>query len=186
MFRIVNFLNQPLVVLDATKLIFTVVEVNNSYLKFVNKNEIDFKEKGFLEVFLDDELNPEFVLQLSTSLDKVVLSLKPDNFIQKYLIINSTTHKIETYYWQIDNTPVLDDTGNLTHIINSIVDLTPIEKTKNEIKQSIVEADKGKQLLEKAEDISKFGTWEYDLKSQKYCGVMVFTKCVVMNLKALK
>jgi PAS domain S-box-containing protein len=167
MFRIVNFLNQPLVVLDATKPIFTVVEVNNSYLKFANKNEIDFKEKGFLEVFLDDELNPEFVLQLSTSLDKVVLSLKPDNFIQKYLIINSTTHKIETYYWKIDNTPVLDDTGNLTHIINSILDLTPIENTKNEIKQSIVEADKGKQLLEKAEDISKFGTWEYDLKSQK-------------------
>lgn len=167
MFKIVNFLSQPLVVLEAVKPSFPVVEVNDSYLAFVNKKDLNFKENGFLGAFLGDVFNSEFVTQLTISLNKVVLSLKSDTFIQKYFIRNTKTNEIDTFYWQIDNTPILDNVGNLTHIVHSIIDLTAIENTKNEIKQSVVEIDKGKQLLEKAEIISKFGTWEYDIKAQK-------------------
>ncbi len=167
MFKIVNFLSQPLVVLEAVKPSFPVVEVNDSYLAFVNKKDLNFKENGFLGAFLGDVFNSEFVTQLTISLNKVVLSLKSDTFIQKYFIRNTKTNEIDTFYWQIDNTPILDNDGNLTHIVHSIIDLTAIENTKNEIKQSVVEIDKGKQLLEKAEIISKFGTWEYDIKAQK-------------------
>ncbi len=167
MFKIVNHITQPLVVVEAVKPSFPVVEVNTSYLAFVNKEDSDFKENGFLGAFLGDVFNSEFVTQLTISLNKVVLSLKPDTFIQKFFIRNTKTNEIDTFYWQVDNTPITDDEGNLTHIIHSLTDLTAIENTKNAIKQSVVEIDKGRQLLEKAEVISKFGTWEFDLKAQK-------------------
>lgn len=122
---------------------FTIADVNSAYLKISGKNEEDLLGKSIFDTFLNDHewLTSDTVFNLHQSLLTVMNSGKPHTMAtQKYNIPVSGSHKFTTRYWDFDNTPVPDNSENITGIIHSVVDVT--EKILQQEKQHKFSKDK--------------------------------------------
>lgn len=130
---------------------FRIVFASNSYLKATLANRDTIVGKNIFEAFPD---NPEDdtasgVSDLNASFNKVLETKKPQQMpVQKYDVPRSDG-TFEEKYWDVTNTPVLDETGKIKYIIHSVVDVT--DKVKTEA------------ALQLAVEASKLGTWEMDL-----------------------
>ena len=130
---------------------FRIVFASNSYLKATLADRDAIIGKNVFEVFPD---NPEDdsasgVSDLKASFNKVLETKKPQQMpVQKY-DVPRPDGTFEEKYWNVTNTPVLDETGKLKHIIHSVVDVTEQVKTE--------------ATLELAVEASQLGTWEMDL-----------------------
>ncbi len=85
--------------------------------------------RGLFEVFPDNPNDPKAtgVANLLSSLNRVIQNKEPDAMaVQKYDIRrpNSANEEFEERFWSPVNSPVLDATGELTHIIHRVEDVT--------------------------------------------------------------
>ncbi|MES2379913.1 MAG: PAS domain S-box protein [Bacteroidota bacterium] len=164
MLQILKILSTPYLIIAPFANTFKVIEVSNAYLKITNTKKKDLIEKGFLETLSKNTNNVMFVNALSDSLQRVVTTLKPnktDAF--QYITGNSLKNK-KTQSFQIENTPVLKSDGSIEYIVHTLINVTEIT---NQLLIINEENEKVKTLLNKAEIISKLGTWELDLVTNK-------------------
>lgn len=114
---------------------FTIVAVNNAYLKATSTVREEIIGRGIFDVFPDNPKDPNAtgVKNLTTSLKRVLQTRQPHEMpVQKYdiPIPGKPESEFEEHYWKPRNVPVLDEKGTLTYIIHHVEDVTETEKTK--------------------------------------------------------
>jgi len=119
---------------------YTIVAVNDRYLKATGTSRDAIVGHGLFEIFPD---NPEdnssnSVGDLRTSLNRVRCSRNADIMgIQKYdipLRDGSTDFKVK--YWSPVNTPVFDQAGNVAYIIHHVEDITEFMLSREQAERS--------------------------------------------------
>ena len=108
---------------------FTIVAVNNAYLEATQTSRDEIIGHGLFEVFPDNPRDPfpTGVANLRASLLRALLHKRPDTMaIQKYdiRIGGPKGSEFEERYWSAINTPVMDATGKVLHIIHRVEDVT--------------------------------------------------------------
>jgi PAS domain S-box-containing protein len=116
----------PYVVLSSD---MRIVAVNQAYLKATSTVREEILGRGMFEVFPDNPKDPAAsgVANLRASLERVLQTKTADTMsIQKYDIQVPGPHGVcfEERYWSPINTPVLDASGTVTHIIHRVEDVT--------------------------------------------------------------
>ncbi|MBC7439681.1 MAG: PAS domain S-box protein [Flavobacterium sp.] len=153
---------------DAPK--FTIIDVNEIYLKISQTKKGDLIGNGIFEAFPENENNvkSQGFKHLTKSLHKVAESKKSHQMaILKHDIPIRGTSKFEVKYWKIKNIPLIGDGGAVQMIVHTVVDIT--EKILSNIKaaEAKLNIDKGIELLKQTENILKLGRWEIDMITKK-------------------
>ncbi len=107
---------------------FTIVAVNEKYLKATDTQRQQIVGRGLFEIFPDNPLQAtnHGVADLRASLNRVLSDKHPDVMsVQQYDIpLRDDSGRFELKYWSPVNTPVLDATGNVIYIIHHVEDVT--------------------------------------------------------------
>ncbi|MER7397821.1 ATP-binding protein, partial [Streptomyces sp. NPDC000151] len=114
----------PYLVLDPE---LRIVEVNRAYLAATLTERRAILGRPIFEVFPDNPADPtaDGVRNLAHSLRTVLATGRADTMaMQRYDIPDGTDGAFVERYWCPVNTPVLDDTGAITHIIHRVEDIT--------------------------------------------------------------
>ncbi len=112
---------------------FTIVAVSDAYLAATHTTRELVLNKELFAVFPDnpDDATADGVSNLRASLMRVLEHKKIDYMpIQKYDIPRSRTEDLgfEERYWIPDNSPVLDDNGEVRYIVHHVSDATEPEQ----------------------------------------------------------
>ncbi|MFI9024778.1 ATP-binding protein [Streptomyces sp. NPDC053560] len=114
----------PYLVLDPE---LRIVEVNRAYLAATVTDRRSLLGHPIFEVFPDNPADPaaDGVRNLARSLRTVLATRRPDTMaMQRYDIPAGPGGTFVERYWSPVNTPVLDGSGTLTHIIHRVEDVT--------------------------------------------------------------
>ena len=114
---------------------FTVVAVNEAYLRATRAVREAILGRDMFDVFADSPAHPDATgaFALRASLKRVLQKRAADSMpVQKYDIPmpGASGKDFEARYWRPVNTPVLDAAGNLTHIIHRVEDVTAFVQSK--------------------------------------------------------
>ncbi len=117
---------------------FTIVAVNDAYLRAVMRERDSVLGRDLFEAFPDnpDDASASGVANLRASLLRVLATAAPDIMaVQKYDIplAPELDGGFEERYWSPVNTPVFDAAGAVTHIIHRVDDITDFARAQAEI-----------------------------------------------------
>lgn len=137
---------------------FTIAEVNTAYATATLTQRNNIIGKGLFEVFPDNPDDPaaDGVNNLRNSLNIVVATAKPHRMADQKYDIPRADGSFEVRYWRPLNTPVLNNSGEITHIIHRVEDVTEWVHIQEE--QSIMKAElkaserRFRKILEAAPD----------------------------------
>lgn len=107
--------------------LYTIVGCNHGYPAATKRHPQDLLRKNLFEAFPDNPADSfaSGVRNLSASLGHVVkFREKHVMAIQKYDIPVDHGNRFEERYWQPENIPIVDESGNLIYIVHSVVDVT--------------------------------------------------------------
>ena len=115
---------------------FSIVAVSDSYLAATMTRRQEIVGRNIFEVFPDNPDDPAAtgVSNLRTSLERVRDARVADTMaVQKYDIRTPAADggEFEVRYWSPVNSPVLDATGGLRHIIHRVEDVTEFVRLKH-------------------------------------------------------
>jgi PAS domain S-box-containing protein len=118
----------PYLLLRADPPRFTIVAVNEAYLRATGTTREAMLGRGLFEVFPDnpEDATASGVSDLRSSLDRVLRDKAPDAMgVQKYDIpFRDGSGRFEVKYWSPINTPVEDADGQVDYIIHRVEDVT--------------------------------------------------------------
>jgi PAS domain S-box-containing protein len=135
---------------------FTIVAVNEAYLKAtMTKRELILK-KGLFEVFPDNPSDPKAdgARNLRDSLQRVIKNSVADTMpIQKYDVRcpEAQGSEFEERYWSPINMPVLGQTGKVDFIIHRVEDVTHLIHLKQQETEQQIRAEALKARTEQME-----------------------------------
>lgn len=114
---------------------FKIIAVSDAYAKATMTERNAIVGRGLFDVFPDNPSDPnaDGVRNLSASLHRVLVSLKPDQMaIQKYDVRRPDLKggEFEERYWDPINIPVLGANGRLRYIIHRAEDVTEMVRLK--------------------------------------------------------
>lgn len=143
---------------------FTMIAANDSRLQVTGTKREDIIGRNIFTVFPDNPNDPlaEGVRNLRASLNRVLRDKVPDHMaIQKYdiPIPNTNPPEFEERYWSPTNIPVLNQKGEVTHILHQVEDVTSfilsqdamaaeIYRQSEEVRSSNLQLKISKELLE--------------------------------------
>ena len=115
----------------------TIVAVSDAYLMATMTRREEILGRDVFEVFPEnpEEAGTTGEMNLRASLDRVRRERVPDSMaVQKWDLQRSAAEGggYEARYWSLRNSPVVDDVGNLTYIINRVEDVTEFVRIKQE------------------------------------------------------
>lgn len=142
----------PCVLLFPNKPSFTICGANDTYLKLTNTTREKLIGENFFDVFTH---NPYYTdIEWLGIFDNVLLKKKTEELPpQKYVSLQVEKEiSNQTKYVKVTNTPILDDCGEITMIIHSLVDAT--------------DAIRHERFLDETQQVAKMGSWEYNLIEQ--------------------
>jgi len=142
----------PSIVLRPNAPIFTIVDANDAYLALLTKSREELVGKGFFQVFPN---NPYLTdNEWRNSFDAILQEKKTHKIVpQKYALpITTSPTRFDIRYLEIQQTPVLDDCGEIQLIIRSMTDVT----------ESINHA----QFLQDTQQLACIGSWEVNMAHQ--------------------
>lgn len=117
----------PSVLLEVTNQKYIIKSVNNSYLILINKLEIELIDKNIFELTPEKKEfyeTPDFI-NLEQSFNLVVNTKCPHQMeTHRYDLPKPNSIDLAIKYWDITNTPILDENGNLKYIIHTVKDVT--------------------------------------------------------------
>ncbi|WP_342086414.1 PAS domain-containing protein [Dyadobacter sp. OTU695] len=150
--QVFKFVPAPSLVLlpDVPK--FTIAEVNDAYLELVSMSRNDLIGKGFYEAFPNNPYNR--VAPWNNLLEKLVADGLPNQSpVSKHILPgNGTRYLIST------NTPVRNDSGELTHILRTVTDVTEVTLARQTHRPFTSE-----KFLSETLQVARIGSWEVDL-----------------------
>lgn len=107
---------------------YTIADVSRAYLGATGTDRDALVGRGLFEVFPEnpDEHAENGASDLRTSLDRVLRDGVPDVMgIQKYDIpLRDGSGQFEVRYWSPINTPIVDDAGEVRHVLHRVEDIT--------------------------------------------------------------
>lgn len=144
-----------------------VVDVNDAFLEIAPFSKESVLGKNILEVFEGKSIKTQAHFLLKQSLEVVIQTGNTDKVeAQIFEIWDESSQIFQHQYWEIEHIPLLNDEGNVGHILQSIVDVSEKIALKNELVALKNQFSENQELLRKAEKIAKFGTWEFDVHTQ--------------------
>lgn len=114
---------------------FTIVAASDAYLTATKTQRADVIGHNLFAVFPDNPDDPAAtgMRNLRVSLERVIRQLRPDSMaVQKYDIRRPEAEGggFEERFWSPVNSPVLDSTGQLRHIVHRVEDVTDFIRLK--------------------------------------------------------
>jgi PAS domain S-box-containing protein len=140
---------------------FTIAEVNFSLLKITNKKEEDLIGKGICEAFPAINDDKDAKANLYCSFNKVISSKKLERLpVYKLTPFIDVGNQTARRYFQIENTPVPNESGDIEFVLLTIQEVTEKEIAERQLKST------EKKLLA-AQQIGKIGYWKLDIPRNK-------------------
>lgn len=154
----------PMMILQPDAPHFSIVDVNDAYLKLNEFTRHESIGKGFFEVFYSSAYYE--IPGWLESLEKALAQKKPDKItLQKYEVPVSGTLDKKVRYWEIDNIPILDDNNKVVFIIRSITDHTQSTIARKSTEQALTESrNQIYSLVQSIEGI----VWEADADTLRF------------------
>ena len=121
---------------DAPK--FTVLAASNDYIDGLALRREAFVGRGFFESFPENPLDPNFTGEqnVKTSYEHVLRCKVPHQLpLQRYDIRNADGTFSEKY-WKALNVPVLNNGGDVTHIIHTVEDVSDLVKADQRLEST--------------------------------------------------
>jgi PAS domain S-box-containing protein len=150
-----------------------VLTASNTYLKAISTSREELKNMSVETALSRYGLaDPAILDALVASLDAVLRTAEPQFMdVQRFSCLKRSAVQIADFgYWQVSNTPVLDENENLLYIIHKVNDITDIIRKEKEFQASLDEDLKkiaaGSDFLRKAEEAGSTGSYRLDLKNQ--------------------
>jgi len=136
---------------------FTILDANDAYLKATVTKRFEVMNRGLFDVFPDNpsDIKADGVSNLSRSLDLVIASKKANAMpTQKYDIQVTTESGIifEERYWDVSNTPVLNENNEVIYIIHTAEDVTSTFNLESKLKKVTAEIEEKSYLLKENEE----------------------------------
>jgi len=117
---------------DAPK--FTILAVSDHYLRITHKNRQQLLGHGLFEIYPGSQSDPSEQNSVHSSFLRAIASKAVDELpVFRYEIYVEETDSYTTEYWTNVNEPLLDEQGNVTHLINSTTNITEQILAKQEI-----------------------------------------------------
>lgn len=160
----------PIVVLLCDVPKFTIIDVNDVYLATTGTSRAKLVGKGIFEAFPVNENDPQAdgFKNLAASFATVIATKKSHSVpCQKQDIASDSDSQLDVKYWKIDNMPLLGDEGEVNMIVHTIVDISEKVLSKQKIAEAQFAIDKGNELLQQTESLSKLGRWEIDRRTNQ-------------------
>lgn len=142
----------PSIVLLPDAPLFTIVDANDAYLTLIAKSREELLGKGFFDVFPS---NPYLSHnEWKNSFDTILQEKKSHKIVpQKYAFtVASSPTRIDIKYLEIQQTPILDEHGEIRLIIRSMTDVT-----------ESINYDK---FLQETQQVGHIGSWEVSMVHQ--------------------
>lgn len=106
---------------------FNIVAVSDAYLLATLTKRNELVGRGLFDVFPDNPDDPDAngVANLTHSLNEVLRTKKPHTMaLQKYDVPKPKGAGFEVKYWRPENSPILDDDGEVLYITHHVEDVT--------------------------------------------------------------
>jgi PAS domain S-box-containing protein len=146
-----NAVPTPYLVVEPDHPRYTIVAVSDSYLRATKTKRDEVLGHGIFEVFPDNPEDPDAdgVRNLMASFQRVLATRAPDDMaVQKY-DMPGPGGGFDEHYWAPKNSPVLDRSGEIVHIIHEV------EEVSDKIREN-------KVLMQLAMDHAALGSWLFD------------------------
>jgi len=162
--EIFKSLPSPVMILLPDAPQFSIVDVNDAYLKLKEFTREECIGKGFFEVFYSNRYYD--IPGWTESLEKVIALNKPDKIpLRKYEIPGNAGRDKETRYWEIDHIPIVNDNNKVIFIVRTITDLTHDINARKKSEHSLTESrNQFYSLLQTIEGI----VWEADATTLQF------------------
>jgi two-component system CheB/CheR fusion protein len=141
---------------------FTIFAASDSYLAITSGKREEVIGKGFFEVYPDDNVEFDNRTSARKEFTKVIETRqKVEVPTYRFDVYDPETKKYNIHYWSCSNSPVLDDTGNVAYILNTVVDITGEVKAK----EAAIESESRLRL---AAEATALAIWDLNLKDQTF------------------
>lgn len=111
--------------------VFTIVAASDAYLRITSVLREQVIGKGFFEVFPDDGDDPNDETKARYAFNKVIdTGGQYDVPVYRYDSLNPSTNELQECYWSCSNTPITGTNGKVSHILNTVIDITGEVKAK--------------------------------------------------------
>ncbi|MBB6004419.1 PAS domain S-box protein [Arcicella rosea] len=157
--KVFKVLPSPCLLLSQDEEDFKIIDINDAYLKICALDNVDLIGKSFFEIA---SILPDSQTALRFSLEKVI----QEKTLQVIPVLAFGILPDEAQYWEVTHTPIVVD-GQISIIMQSLVNVNEQVLLKNQLEKVNDSIAKNDELLKQAEIISEFGTWEYDLKTNR-------------------
>lgn len=121
---------------------FTIVAVNDAYLRATMTAREDVIGRGLFEVFPDppDEPTATGTRNLQASLGRAIATKAPDRMPIQHYDIRRPDGEWEERHWSPINVPLVNDQGTVAHIIHHVEDVTARVRAEREIERLGIES----------------------------------------------
>ena len=116
----------PYVVLDHS---LTIVWMNDAYLRATMSERDRIVGRPLFDAFPADPTSDSYRL-LKTSFDRVLQTSEPDEIALIRYDLRKPDGAMDTLYWSATHTPLLDEEGKVTHILQHTVNVTELENLR--------------------------------------------------------
>ncbi len=169
LYSVFNAISVPALIIEKRNSQYFIIAVNREFVKMTGIGISDLMNRELKECFYrpSDPSTLKVVEELYETLDNVFETKKDSNLANvRYDIRNEFSLNLMPRYWERKNTAILNANNDVEYVLHTVRDITEevLKEQENFKKEG---PDKYKELLEQAESISKFGTWELDLRTQE-------------------
>jgi PAS domain-containing protein len=107
---------------------FVIEAASNSFVAVTGTPRADMLGRNIFDVFPDNPNDPtaHSVAEVRAALERVLATGQPNDLpAQRYALADpANPGQFIEHYWQSRNTPVLDEQGRVTHLIQTVVNIT--------------------------------------------------------------
>ncbi|MDB5124640.1 MAG: yycG 5 [Mucilaginibacter sp.] len=140
---------------------FTIVAASDSYLEITGSARKDILDKGFFEVFPDDEKFDEHTNARHVFTKVVETGKAIEVPTYRFDVYNKAKKQNEIRYWSCCNTPILGAAHKVAYILNTVIDITDEVKAR----EAAIESESRLRL---AAEAAEFATWDLNLLNQTF------------------
>jgi PAS domain S-box-containing protein len=152
----------------------SVLAASNAYLKAISATREEICCMSIADIlFRYGFADTRGLGDMKTTLDAAVRTAEPQFMgVQKFNSLKrASAATVDCGYWQVSNTPVLDEHQNVIYIIHKVNDITDIIKKEKALQASLDEDIKkiaaGSDFLRQAEEAGNTGSYRLSLRDQK-------------------
>ena len=186
-----NNISAALLLIDTDAPHYTILDVNDAYLKATNSNREGLLGKSVFGAFPANPSDEEAknIEMTIFSFEQAIHTKMPHTMSDyRYDIPIRGTDQFEERYWTTTNSPVLDDDGNVAYFIHSPANVTELIKLREKEKTSVEALKNQRQQLfstfmQAPVGIAIFGGTDYvvDLINPSLCEIYAKTPYEMMG-----